>query len=109
MKVITFTIVALFLIMSAMPVFAATAEKDSSASDTQQPQVSIFQKASDDISSICQDSPERAKASVAIFQKSYDEVAEGAPNAKDLSLRENGSELVKRRKGTPNINVPGVF
>ena len=108
MKVFTIAIVALFLIMSAMPVFAAEATK-ASASDTQEPQLSVFQKASNDISNICKDSPERAKASVAVFQKSYDEVAEGAPTAQGSSLRENKSELVKRRKGTPNINVPGVF
>jgi len=107
MKTLTILMIGFFLIMSAMPVFAAAKAK-TSASETI-PQESIFQKASDDINSICADTPNKTEETVEVFQDSYDNIAEGAPGAQELSLREHKSELAKRRRGTPNILVPGVF
>lgn len=88
MKVLILFLI-LFICLGAMPLFAADESGDKSDS--------VFQKMGDGICKMGKSESGEKGTLTESFQKSSDYIKESSPRARNLSLRGNKKEIMKRR------------
>ena len=96
MKKVFVLILVFAFFASTVPALAQKSQGEKAASCDKGGK-SIFQIASDDIT--CLGKNMEKQKPTKLFQRSYDYIVETSPKARERSLRENPSELSRRRGG----------